>query len=136
MNDLKTPMIRARICALEATLAELRQELLAPDVPPPARPARKKVRTRESDIEQDFRKWVEARGGESLKFVSPGTKGVPDRLVFLNGILTLIEFKAPGKKPEPLQVFWNTWFNTNGFVARIFDDYDEAVAFIKDRHGI
>ncbi len=58
----------------------------------------------ESDIERRFKKAVERQGGKTLKFVSPGTAGVPDRLVLLPGGRALFaELKAPGRKMRPLQ---------------------------------
>ncbi len=38
---------------------------------------------REAPIEQAFREEVEAAGGIAYKFVSPGRRGAPDRIVLL-----------------------------------------------------
>lgn len=55
-------------------------------------------------IEDDARKYVEKLGGVMRKWVSPGTKGVPDRIVsyFVCGPFAM-EFKAPGEKLKPHQ---------------------------------
>ena len=43
-------------------------------------------------------------GALALKWTSPGTTGVPDRIVWLpGGRVFCVELKAPGKKPTPLQ---------------------------------
>lgn len=58
----------------------------------------------ERDVEQALTRAVARHGGIAWKFVSPGTAGVPDRIVLLPGGKTgFIELKAPGKKPRPLQ---------------------------------
>lgn len=60
---------------------------------------------REIQIEKALNKAVCGMGGLSLKFISPGFDGVPDRLVLLPGKkLAFIELKAPNKKMRPLQV--------------------------------
>lgn len=59
---------------------------------------------RENSIEQRFKNEVKKRGGRALKFTSPGTCGVPDRIVLIPGGRTVfVELKAPGEKLEPLQ---------------------------------
>lgn len=58
---------------------------------------------RESKIEEYLRKEVRKRGGLCWKFTSPGTRGVPDRIVMLNGCLIFVETKAPGKELRKLQ---------------------------------
>lgn len=59
---------------------------------------------RERVVEQALIQAVEQRGGLCWKFVSPGTAGVPDRIIILpNGKVGFVELKAPGKKPRPLQ---------------------------------
>ena len=60
---------------------------------------------RETAVEKHLAVEAKKRGGMSVKFVSPGLDGVPDRLVLLpGGKLAFVELKAPGKKMRPLQV--------------------------------
>lgn len=60
---------------------------------------------REKEIEAHYKKLVEQAGGMFIKFISPSLNGVPDRIVLLpNGKIYFVEFKAPNKKPRPLQV--------------------------------
>lgn len=58
----------------------------------------------ERDIEQALVQQAKRVGGQAFKWTSPGHTGVPDRIVFLpDGRVLLVELKAPGKKPTPLQ---------------------------------
>lgn len=59
---------------------------------------------RESSIEKQFAEAVKKRGGLCWKFTSPGTVGVPDRIVLLGGRAAFVEVKAPGKQPTKLQL--------------------------------
>lgn len=52
---------------------------------------------REREIEAYFVKRVREAGGLQYKFVSPGHRGVPDRIVAFSGRVAFAEFKAPGK---------------------------------------
>jgi hypothetical protein len=59
----------------------------------------------EKAIEKRLVTEVEKRGGTAFKFISPGKRGVPDRLVvFAEGVSAFIELKDKGKKPDPLQL--------------------------------
>ncbi|HBJ8545870.1 VRR-NUC domain-containing protein [Listeria monocytogenes] len=57
----------------------------------------------ESKIETYLREQVQKRGGLCWKFTSPGTRGVPDRIVMLNKKVAFVELKAPGKELKKLQ---------------------------------
>lgn len=60
---------------------------------------------RESTIEARLRKKVKEAGGVCWKWVSPGRRGVPDRIViFPHGAVAFVELKAPGKTERPDQV--------------------------------
>ena len=55
---------------------------------------------REKQIEQRLVKAVKAQGGLCPKLVSPGTDGMPDRMVLLpDSHMGFVEVKAPGEKP-------------------------------------
>lgn len=61
----------------------------------------------ESALERRLVREVERIGGLAPKWVSPGNRGVPDRLVILpDGLTVYVEMKAPGKPLEPLQARW------------------------------
>lgn len=64
---------------------------------------------RENVIERALREAIKKKGGWCLKFVSPGTAGVPDRICLLpGGVIAFVELKAPGRhvKDGSLQEFW------------------------------
>lgn len=81
---------------------------------------------REKDIEQKLVAEVKRRGGLCPKWVSPGIDGVPDRLVFLPGKhFGMIEVKAPGKKPRPLQMSVHRMLEGLGFHTFILDGAEQ-----------
>lgn len=54
---------------------------------------------KEKQIEQYLQNCVRSVGGRTYKWVSPGSRGVPDRLVFFpGGVIIPVELKAPGRK--------------------------------------
>lgn len=57
----------------------------------------------ESQVERYLHSKVTTNYGMCLKFVSPGTAGVPDRIVIHRGRILFVELKRPGEKPRPLQ---------------------------------
>jgi hypothetical protein len=72
------------------------------DVPTPT--ARRGYTTRERVVERALVRAVEQRGGLCMKFVSPGRRGVPDRIVHLPGAPgAYVEVKRPGEVPSQLQ---------------------------------
>ena len=59
---------------------------------------------RESKIEKVLREAVESKEGIAYKFVSPGRRGVPDRLVlFPGGRAYFVELKTKKGKLSPMQ---------------------------------
>ena len=86
---------------------------------------------REKAVEKRLRIKVEALGGKTLKFISPGTNGVPDRIVLLpEGKIMFVECKAPGEKPEPLQVYRMKELEKLGFKCYVVDSYETVDEFI------
>ena len=57
----------------------------------------------EAKIEAQLKKIIKSAGGLCWKFTSPGTAGVPDRIVICKGKIAFVELKAPGEKPRSLQ---------------------------------
>ena len=78
---------------------------------------------RERDVERKLVAEVKARGGICPKWVAPGFDGVPDRLVFLPGRhFGMVELKAPGEKPRPLQAARHRLLRDLGFAVYVLDD--------------
>lgn len=98
------------------------------------------VKMRESRVEHELKKKVERLGGLYLKFSSPGTNGVPDRIVLLKGQMYFVELKAPGKKPRKLQSFIHDEIRSQGFEVHIIDNLEDAAEFIEgiggDQHEV
>jgi Holliday junction resolvase len=85
---------------------------------------------KESNLERKLKREVERQGGKALKFVSPGTAGVPDRLVLLpGGRLFFVEVKAPGQKLRPIQEKRKRELENLGFKVYVMDSLDD---FIKE----
>ena len=58
---------------------------------------------RESKIESYLRKQSKQYGFICYKWVSPGTNGVPDRILVGHGLTLFVETKAPDKVPRKQQ---------------------------------
>lgn len=88
---------------------------------------------REKQIEQKLVKAVKAAGGICPKFVSPGTDGMPDRLVLMpHGRITFVEVKSPGKEPRPLQVVRMMTLRRLGFRVCTLDNEGQIPAIIEE----
>lgn len=58
----------------------------------------------EREIERKLVNAVKKQGGLCWKFTSPGTAGVPDRIILMpKGHIAFVETKAPGETMRPLQ---------------------------------
>ena len=88
---------------------------------------------KEKIIEQKFRMAVRAAGGVSVKFVSPGLDGMPDRLALLpGGKMAFVEVKAPGKNPRPLQQARHRMLRRLGFQVYVLDDEKQIGGIIDE----
>ena len=81
---------------------------------------------RESFIEEKLTKAVKQKGGVCWKFTSPGTAGVPDRIILMpKGRIAFVEVKAPGEKPRPLQFSRHRLLRRLGFKVYVLDEPDQ-----------
>lgn len=88
----------------------------------------------EKSIENILRKAVEDEGGMCLKWVCPGHKGVPDRMIlFPGGIIAFVELKRPGAKVKAggLQEWWLQRLVEFGFPCYEISRKYQAVALAK-----
>lgn len=91
---------------------------------------------REANLEKKFRLAVERVGGLAPKWVSPGSRGVPDRIVILpGGRVAFVELKAPGKQLQPLQRKWMKTLRSLGHQVYKIDSEDDIERFIKEVVG-
>ena len=88
---------------------------------------------REKQIESKLVKAVRDVGGMCPKLVSPGTDGMPDRLVLLPGCrIGFVEVKAPAKKPRPLQTRRHRQLQALGFPVFVLDDPEQVPQIVKE----
>lgn len=84
----------------------------------------------ESKIEAALVQRVKALGGTAEKFVSPGRRSVPDRLITLpGGVIVFVECKAPGNRPTPAQSHDHERRRALGCDVRVIDSLESARAF-------
>lgn len=88
---------------------------------------------RESFIEEKLTKAVKQNGGVCWKFTSPGTAGVPDRIILMpNGRIAFVEVKAPGEKPRPLQLSRHRLLRRLGFKVYVLDALEDIEKIISE----
>lgn len=81
---------------------------------------------KEKLIEEKLVMEVKKRGGICPKWVALGFSGMPDRLVFLpDGKFGMVEVKATGKKPRPLQLSRHKLLSRLGFQVYILDKIEQ-----------
>jgi hypothetical protein len=85
---------------------------------------------RERDIEAYFVKRVKEAGGLQRKFVSPGHRGVPDRIAVFKGRVHFVELKAPGEKLRTDQIREHGRLERAGCFPWTIDSYDGVDLFI------
>ncbi len=94
----------------------------------------------ERELEKRLVQKVREAGGYAYKFVSPGTSGVPDRLVVLpEGKMGFVEVKAPGKKPRAEQEYQIRRLENLGCHVAVLDDpgkVGEVIRGIENREAL
>ena len=88
---------------------------------------------RESVIEARLRDGVKALGGICWKFVSPGTTGVPDRLIILpGGRIIFVELKADTGRTSAIQQYRINELRNIGADVRILKGLSQVRAFLEE----
>ena len=88
---------------------------------------------REKAIEQRLVHTVKEQGGMCPKLISPGTDGMPDRMVLLpEGRISFVEVKAPGQKPRPLQARRHEQLKQLGFRVAVLDDPEQIPGILEE----
>ena len=85
---------------------------------------------REREVEQYFIRRVREAGGLQRKFVSPGHKGVPDRIAILKSVVHFVELKAPGKLLRADQIREHRKLRDAGCSVWVIDSKDAVDYFI------
>ena len=87
----------------------------------------------EAQLERALVREIERRGGMARKFVSPGWRGAPDRIVLMpGGRIWFVELKAPGEKPRPLQAHRLGQLSRLGFGCRYMSNKVELDRFLRE----
>lgn len=94
---------------------------------------------RESSIEKYLKTKIIGMGGLCWKFVSPGTIGVPDRIVIHKGKVIFVELKAAGQKPRAIQMHRAKQLDCQNCPVIVIDskaDVDRFVMSMEERNEI
>lgn len=84
----------------------------------------------EKEIEQYLTKKVKAIGGLCMKWVSPGNRGVPDRIVMFQGGVWFVEMKRTGEQARALQEVMHEKLKGVGMRVFVIDSKDGVDEFI------
>jgi hypothetical protein len=77
----------------------------------------------ENKLENAAISYARSLGILTYKFVSPSNRGVPDRVfIFPGGVTLWVEFKAPKKKPSPLQIRTLSRMAQQGSMVAVVDN--------------
>ena len=80
----------------------------------------------EKEIEKHVNDHAKSTGWLQYKFVSPGKRGVPDRMYFYRSYCLMIEFKMLGRKPTALQEKEMRLLRKAGIQCEIVDNVTEG----------
>lgn len=89
----------------------------------------------ERDVERYLVKECEKRGWLCWKFVSPGRRGVPDRVVIRHGGVAFVEVKRKGGRVSPLQIRRIEELTRRGVAARVVETKGEIDEMIREWEG-
>ena len=88
---------------------------------------------REKFIEQKLVKAVKESGGICPKLISPGTDGMPDRMILMpEGRIGFVEVKSQGKKPRQLQIKRIRQPRKLGFMVFVLDGTEQIGGIIDE----
>jgi len=77
---------------------------------------------KESEIESRCMLYANTKGVTQYKFVSPNTRGVPDRVLFYKGQTLFVEFKKRGEVPTRQQELQIRKLRAAGMVVEVVDN--------------
>ena len=87
----------------------------------------------ERQVEQALIREVRKHGGIAPKLTSPGTAGMPDRIVILpGGHICFVELKAPGQQPRPIQLRQMARLTNLGCMVRTIDHPNQIQELIEE----
>ena len=86
----------------------------------------------EAQIERYLVSEIKRIGGLCWKWTSPGTNGVPDRIIMIQGLTIAVELKAPGEEVRPLQQHRIDEIKLTGNMACVVDSYEVVDKLIRN----
>lgn len=88
---------------------------------------------KESTLEARLVRGVRKRGGLCYKFTSPGSPGVPDRIVVLPGGVTVyVELKTEIGRLANIQKWQIDELRKRGATVRVLKGMDQVLAFLEE----
>ncbi|MFR9537672.1 MAG: VRR-NUC domain-containing protein [Rikenellaceae bacterium] len=78
---------------------------------------------------------VKALGGLCYKFTSPGTIGVPDRIIIIGGRVIFVELKADRGRLAKIQQYTIEEIQKRGAEVRVVKGMDEVKALLSEIKG-
>lgn len=90
----------------------------------------KRYQLLEADLEKRLVKKITDLGGLAWKFTSPGTIGVPDRIILFRGVMVFVEMKAPRKDMRAIQKFRATQIEREGFPVMQLNSVEQVDQFV------
>lgn len=88
---------------------------------------------KESTIEAHLVREVRKRGGLCYKFISPGSPGVPDRIVILPGGVTVyVELKTESGRLANIQKWQIEELRKRGAAVRVLKGMNQVLAFLEE----
>lgn len=84
----------------------------------------------ESKIESDIRKFAMKRGWLCYKWVSPGTRGVPDRIFIRRGAVVFMEVKKADEDATKQQALRHRELRAEGMAVHVVDNVEAACDFL------
>lgn len=88
--------------------------------------------TPEGKVEKHLVDAINSIGGLCLKFRSPSSRGVPDRIVMYDGNICFVELKAPGESPRKSQLSMIRKMDEQKIPVYVADSPEDIDNFIKD----
>ena len=85
----------------------------------------------EKQVEKYLTKRIKESGGLSYKWIST-VSGVPDRIVFLNNQVHLVELKTSTGTLSGRQIFVSDELGEQGFPVYVLRTYDDIEGFIRE----
>ena len=91
---------------------------------------------REKTLERKLTEAVKSMGGIAPKFISPGSDGMPDRLVLLpDGKCGFVEVKRQVEKPRRLQESRHGMLRRLGYKVYVLDHSEQIPQILKKIGG-